>query len=380
MHLLFAEEIDLDPDCADYKDTILIPLANMTALKTLKIGHWIHLNGSPMLNLRLLTQLKHLDFDTQMTDQVTSNLVPLKLEKLSIAHSCISTAGFANICQVTTLTSLRMMMENLHGDYQAISNLRNLRAFNNWCNNPDEASMKELAKCPLEFLSLSRCFSTNAIQTIFTMTTLRMLKLHDIEQTDTDFSGLSNLRQLEAVDLEGMHLSGEFLRYLAGLPLTMLKFRFNSRFQINYEYFKAMTQLSYLDLPDSPSRADIAILAKLPLTEVELDGSNFDEHAMLTLSEHCTTLESLSVKHAIISDNGLIHLQKLPKLHTLDLGFAKRLSFDGIVKVLPTLNNLRNVGFRHVLTSKQLEELRKVAPQIQSLEWLFWGFSKMPGL
>jgi Leucine Rich repeat len=151
---------------------------------------------------------------------------------------------------------------------------------------------------------------------------------HDKRDTDpfdvAFFEHLGNISTLESLNIIATRFNDAWMPQLA--KLTNLK---TLRFTNNGKLTDAgMEQLADLKNLEQFSFVGTQITGKAyakfegftKLTRVSHRGSSIDDEGLRHLCEHLPNLESLSLAHARFTDAGAVHLAKLTKLKSLELG------------------------------------------------------------
>lgn len=222
------------------------------------------------------------------------------------------------------------------------------------------------------------------------------------------FEHLGHITTLESLNVISTKANDEWIKPLGKLTnLKTLRFTNNGKLtDAGMETFAGLTNLETFSFVGTQitGKAYAKCTGWTKVTRVSHRGSSIDDSGLKELCEHLPNLESISLAHAKFTDAGAVHLAKLTKLKSLELGThnatpaaLKQLtklplasiqlgegfhSADAFttVKAIPTLRNL-SVTDGSKLTDADLRLIARIT-QLESLimDRLPLPDDRLPGL
>ncbi len=153
---------------------------------------------------------------------------------------------------------------------------------------------------------------------------------HDHRATDpydaAFFEHLGHITSLESLNVISTKFNDEWMPSIAGLTnLKSLRFTNNGKLtDAGMEQLAGMKKLEAFSFVGTriTGRAYAKFEGFDKLTKVSHRGSSIDDTGLEELCNHLPRLESLSLAHAKFTDVGAVHLAKLTKLKSLEVGTA----------------------------------------------------------
>jgi len=138
------------------------------------------------------------------------------------------------------------------------------------------------------------------------------------------FEHLSHITTLESLNVISTKANDEWIKPLGRLTnLKTLRFTNNGKLtDAGMETFAGLTNLETFSFVGTQitGRAYAKCTNWTKVTKVSHRGSKIDDEGLQALCEHLPNLESISLAHAQFTDAGAVHLAKLTKLKSLELG------------------------------------------------------------
>lgn len=138
------------------------------------------------------------------------------------------------------------------------------------------------------------------------------------------FEHLSHITTLESLNVISTKANDEWIKPLGRLTnLKTLRFTNNGKLtDAGMEAFAGLTNLETFSFVGTQitGRAYAKCTGWTKVTKVSHRGSKIDDVGLQALCEHLPNLESISLAHAQFTDAGAVHLAKLTKLKSLELG------------------------------------------------------------
>ncbi|HUT92608.1 MAG TPA: hypothetical protein VMY37_24155 [Thermoguttaceae bacterium] len=201
-------------------------------------------------------------------------------------------------------------------------------------------------------------------------TRLRSLVIRDVPLDDDQIALITNLVNLEDLDLRGTQITDRGLAHIAALPqLKALGLEGAQLSDGGLQRLSTLTNLKSLELHGSQltdaALEQVGALGRLEELELWCDQLTDAGLAHLT---RMTNLRRLLIHSPNITDAGLLHLAKLPNLRSLELHKAK-ISSAGVkrLKTFPQLESCR-IDFRDVILPPDHGSMREGAPAEQDAD------------
>ena len=138
------------------------------------------------------------------------------------------------------------------------------------------------------------------------------------------FEHLGHITTLESLNVIATKANDEWIKPLGKLTnLKTLRFTNNGKLtDAGMETFAGLTNLETFSFVGTQitGRAYAKCTGWTRVTRVSHRGSSIDDDGLKELCEHLPNLESISLAHAKFTDAGAVHLAKLTKLKSLELG------------------------------------------------------------
>lgn len=138
------------------------------------------------------------------------------------------------------------------------------------------------------------------------------------------FEHLGQITTLESLNVISTKANDEWIRPLGKLTnLKTLRFTNNGKLtDAGMETFAGLTNLETFSFVGTQitGRAYAKCTGWTRVTRVSHRGSKIDDEGLKALCEHLPNLESISLAHAQFTDAGAVHLAKLTKLKSIELG------------------------------------------------------------
>ncbi len=195
---------------------------------------------------------------------------------------------------------------------------------------------------------------------------------HDARKNDpydaAFFEHLGHITTLESLNIIATKLSDEWIKPIGKLSkLRTLRFTNNGKLtDKGLEQLAGLKQLEVFSFVGTgmQGHAYAKFEGFTKLTRVSHRGSSIDDEGIQQLCEHLPNLDSLSLAHAKFTDAGALHLAKLSKLKSLEIGSRNATpACIGSLKTLP-LESLQlgdgldaSSGFAEVTALKSLKKL-----------------------
>jgi Leucine-rich repeat (LRR) protein len=166
---------------------------------------------------------------------------------------------------------------------------------------------------------------------------------HDHRQDDpydaAFFEHLGHISSLESLNVISTKANDEWIKPLSKLTnLKTLRFTNNGKLtDAGMESFACLTNLESFSFVGTQitGKAYAKCTDWSKVTKVSHRGSSIDDAGLQALCEHLPNLESISLAHAKFTDAGAVHLAKLTKLKSLELG-----THNATAAALKSLSNL----------------------------------------
>ena len=151
---------------------------------------------------------------------------------------------------------------------------------------------------------------------------------HDHRKEDpydaTFFEHLGHITTLESLNVIATKANDDWIKPLSKLTnLKTLRFTNNGKLtDAGMETFSGLTNLEAFSFVGTQitGKAYAKCTGWTKVTRVSHRGSQIDDAGLQALCEHLPNLESISLAHAHFSDAGAVHLAKLTKLTSLEVG------------------------------------------------------------
>lgn len=138
------------------------------------------------------------------------------------------------------------------------------------------------------------------------------------------FEHLGHITTLESLNVIATRANDEWIKPLGKLTnLKTLRFTNNGKLtDAGMETFAGLTNLETFSFVGTgiTGRAYAKCTGWTKVTRVSHRGSSINDEGLKELCEHLPNLESISLAHARFTDAGAVHLAKLTKLKSLELG------------------------------------------------------------
>ena len=282
-------------DCDDIND--YSPLMNLTNLETLGIQS---------------TQLKSIDFITQMPSLTSLSIEDTQVSNLSALDSCpgitylslidnYEIQDYSAVSRLTQLTDLTLEM-NYGGTLPSLAELNQLQ----WLTIKYAGDLSPLKDATsVTSLSLDTC-SGWELDSVTAMQGLNTLIIKDFSSYVDSLAPLTQLPNLTALSLEGTPIFGN-IEEIFGIPTLQYLYLDDCQVGLNFDSLPTNETLELL------SMSDISIL-KDP-TYNNGDEVRLSEH--LDMFDHFPNLTELHLASLKLDD--IAFVEKLPKLQYLDI-------------------------------------------------------------
>ena len=345
---------------------LLATAAGLRGLKVLDLGE-MPITAAGLRSLRNFTQLERLIPPDEMTNEGLSIVWELGSLKgfypRQVKAASTAWAGLARLknleelfCEgsgvddgvmtrVAECPKLKLLFLNdckvTSRGMAALSRSRSLKSLDLGGWQLDDAGLANLAKSPC--LEKIWAYWSENITDAGVAAVKSMVALKDIDLSQSDkltsraATALGQLKSLECVTLDGMHMDDQALVDLARLPRL-----------------KTLSLHLPLGGPGVPngqfSQKGLAALAAAgtPLEALEIGGDHIDDAALVQLSKvkSLTSLRFLPLKS--VTNDGLAHLQTLPSLASLSVvNYSDTLTFRAL-KQMPPAGQLKSLNVRGV--------------------------------
>lgn len=138
------------------------------------------------------------------------------------------------------------------------------------------------------------------------------------------FEHLGHITTIESLNVISTKANDEWIKPLGKLTnLKTLRFTNNGKLtDAGMETFAGLTNLETFSFVGTQitGKAYAKCTGWTKVTRVSHRGSSIDDAGLKELCEHLPNLESISLAHAKFTDDGAVHLAKLTKLKSLELG------------------------------------------------------------
>jgi Leucine-rich repeat (LRR) protein len=331
------EELNMSETRSDAEDLGLENLAGLTKLHKLELRRAYPLNRTGIAHLRGLKNLRY----------------------LTMSHLSVSDRGLAELRDMADLEVLETSGSEITDvGMQQIARCKKLQTLVLHYTSVGDEGVRALSSCPdLTYLSLQGSQITDAgLAAIGTLTGLERLVLtdspvpHEIKNARTTSDGLrhlARLTRLKQLSLGGYELdvSDEGLRHLRGLKnLTSLTVILSKLTSDGLSTLRDMSKLEFLNLSHNPEIDDggLVFLEELPaLSTLELIYTQIGDDGLTHLKK-IKPLQRLRLTHTQITDAGLKHLAELSNLQ--ELGLSQTACTDAGLPNLQGLNQLQSLA------------------------------------
>ena len=282
-------------DCDDIND--YSPLMNLTNLETLGIQS---------------TQLKSIDFITQMPSLTSLSIEDTQVSNLSALDSCpgitylslidnYEIQDYSAVSRLTQLTDLTLEM-NYGGTLPSLAELNQLQ----WLTIKYAGDLSPLKDATsVTSLSLDTC-SGWELDSVTAMQGLNTMIIKDFSSYEESMTPLTQLTNMKALSLEGTPIFGN-IEEIFGIPTLQYLYLDDCQVGLNFDSLPTNETLELL------SMSDISIL-KDP-TYNNGDEVRLSEH--LDMFDHFPNLTELHLASLKLDD--IAFVEKLPKLQYLDI-------------------------------------------------------------
>jgi Leucine-rich repeat (LRR) protein len=370
-----------------------------------------------MEHIAHLTGLKHLGLDrTDVTDKGFKYVANLSsLEYLSIPYR-VTDAGMAYVAELPLLKRLyfgELGSQVTDAGLHHLAKLTALEELALWGERMGDAGLVHLRGLPrLEYLCLySTHFTDNGLVHLQNLPALRILSVYEGRASITN-AGLVHIAQmskLEILCLGGIRgITDDGLAHLTKTrSLKKLDIGGSQVTDRGLGYLSQIKTLEHLDLPQEQrgiTDSGLAYLGQLPnLRQLHVSRIHYNDPKMnteyytdkgLEALTRCTGLEELSIGSIGITDAGIDHIAKLPKLKCLHLFGCDNVTDKGLAKLAGikslttlyvsdaniTISGLAQLNSLSNLTTLRVSDLRRGGAILDlsglaNLEDLMLGFA-----
>lgn len=352
-------------------------LADTNSIRTL----WLNYSKITDEGLRHIAKLKLLErlflVNTGISDRGLMHISGLKsLKELNLSNfglkRKVSDVGLGYIAKLTSLEKLDLPNGITDAGLAKLKGLTGLKRLDIGGTKMTGAGLEFLKDFKsLKFLQFPGGVTNKDLEILKELTSLEELWIQSSPITNSGLANLSYLKSLKKLLLHNgrtdmnMDVTGAGLAYLRELPLVYLQFSNMKMDDTRLTHITELTQLEELEINGMPLRdEDLADLSKLTnLKRLRIDSETVSDGGIAHLAG-LTSLEHLSC-YVRMTDNGLSHISNLTNLQKLQV--KGDITDEGLVH-LEGLKSLQllTITSKNDIASESLERLKKKLP----LLWL----------
>jgi hypothetical protein len=240
-HISSLESVKLE--ASGIQDEWVLPLLKLKKLKSLSVSGFGRLGDASLGHFQKLTECPDLTnlelaYFGKATDAGWENLAGLKklesftprgaaypghffakfdgwtnLKRINFHSNGLDDEGFGHVCEkFPNLEFIKLWHSKLITDASAehLKKLKNLKGIEISCSKATAALVKHLRDLPMEYVALEygvNSPASDAIETVKAIPTLRRLSLSADKFTDSEFTALAGVTQVQELSLSGLDLT-----------------------------------------------------------------------------------------------------------------------------------------------------------------------------